>query len=312
MKKLITIMLIMISNICFSQTWPTQPVRVIVPSAVGSGPDLQARYIAERLKARWNQSVLVENVPGPSGLAGVSEFVKNKGSNHVLLHTFFSTVVSNDFLIKNMPYNYKTDLEPIIQISDVEMIWSVPANSKVMNMQDLINLSRTRDVFVAVTSKWVAQHTALELLNLQAGTNITPVLHKSAALAGTSLLSESVDVLIDTVSTSSGYAKSGRSRVIAVSTSRRSVQWPQVPTVGETLPGYVLAPWNAMFANKGMPKEIISQVNRDVNEILSDRTVPQTIFESVQGGTPEKLAQQIEKDRICFARLVKKFNLQPE
>lgn len=312
MKKLLCVLLLMLAELSLAQSWPTQPVRVIVPSAVGSGPDLQARYIADRLKTRWNQPVLVDNVPGPSGLAGVTEFVKNRGNHHVLLHTFFSTVVSNDFLIKNIPYSYKNDLEPIIQISDVEMIWSVPANSKVMNIQDLINLSRTRDVFAAVTSKWVAQHTALELLNLTAGTNITPVLHKSAPLAGTSLLSESVDVLIDTVSTSSGYAKSGKSRVIAVSTARRSAQWPQVPTIGETLPGYVLAPWNAMFANKGMPKEIVSQINRDVNEILADKAVPQTIFESVQGGSPDKLAQQIERDRASFARLVKKFNLQPE
>jgi tripartite-type tricarboxylate transporter receptor subunit TctC len=192
------------------------------------------------------------------------------------------------------------------------MIWSVPANSRIMNIQDLINLSRTREVFAAVTSKWVAQHTSVELLNLQAGVNITPVLHKSAPLAGTSLLSESVDVLVDTVSTSSGYAKSGKSRVIAVSTARRSAQWPQVPTIGETVPGYVLAPWNAMFANRGMPREIIAQINRDVNDILSDRSVPNTIFESVQGGSAEKLAQQIERDRASFARLVKKFNLQPE
>lgn len=302
----------MMTGISWAQAWPTQQVRVIVPSAVGSGPDLQARYIAERLRVRWNQPVLVENVPGPSGLAGVTEFIKHKGNNHVLLHTFFSTIVSNDFLIKNMPYNYATDLEPVIQISDVEMIWSVPINSKVMNIQDLINLSRTRDVFAAVTSKWVAQHTALELLNLMAGTNITPVLHKSAPLAGTSLLSESADVLVDTVSTSSGYARSGKSRVIAVSTARRSAQLPQVPTIGETLPGYVLAPWNAMFANKGMSKDTVMQINRDVNDILSDRSVPNTIFESVQGGSPEKLAQQIERDRASFARLVRKFNLQPE
>ena len=311
MKKILAIILAIVANPVLAQSWPNQQVRVIVPSAVGSGPDLQARYIADRLKTRWNQNVLVENIPGPSGIAGVAEFVKNRGNNHVLLHTFFSTVVSNDFLIRNMPYNYRTDLEPVIQISDVEMIWSVPANSPINSIQDLIAVSRTRDVFAAVTSKWVAQHTALELLNLQANTSITPVLHKSAPLAATTLLSGSVDVLIDTVSTSSSYAKSGRSRVIAVSTPRRSAQWPQVPTVGETLPGYALAPWNAMFAHSGTGRDIIQRINRDVNEILAEG-VPQTIFESVQGGSPEKLAQQIERDRANFARLVGKFKIQPE
>lgn len=311
MKKILALIVSLFCVTSWAQSWPNQTVRMIVPAAVGSGPDLQARYLAEQLKSRWSQNVIVENHPGPMGLTGMNEFIRTKGNSHVILYTFFSSIVSNDFLVKNLPYNYKTDLDPVVQVSDVEMIWSVPANSRIQNMQDLINLARSKEVLVAVTNKWVAQHTILELVNLQANTNLVPVFHKSAPQAGTSLLSESVEVLIDTVSTSSSYARAGKSRIIAVSTARRSAQWPQVPTVGETLPGFVMAPYNAIFVHRGTSRDIVNRINRDVNEILA-AGVPQTVFENPQGGTPEKLAQQIEKDRVAFGRLVKRFNIQPE
>lgn len=317
MKILFTMAGILLAATAGAQPWPQKPVKFFVAGATGSAPDIVARQVGERLTQIWGQQVIVDNRPGAAGNVGTAAAAKAPADGYNLLFGQAAPLAMNQHTFKSLPFDPEKDFVPVVGIGVSPMMIAVTNDLPAKSISELIALAKAQPgkINFGTSSQRNVPHLTGEMLNFMAGIKLVHVPYKSNAQAAAEAMSGLVQIYIDGVPPMSAHLKSSRLRIIATSSARRLPNFPDIPAVAETLPGFEFNGWFAIMAPVGTPAEIVAKVNQDTNQVLrlpeiSTRLLGLGMYEP--GGTPEQLAVFLKVERENYARVVKSAGIEKE
>jgi tripartite-type tricarboxylate transporter receptor subunit TctC len=300
------------------ENFPLKTVTIVVPFPPGGGTDVGARLIAQKLSAKWGQSVVIENKGGAAGIVGVDLVAKAKPDGYTLLVGNVGTQSVNPSLYAKLPYNPDTALVPIGMIAELPLVLLATPSLPFQSIREVVAAAKASPgkLSYASSGSGGAPHLTTELLQKASGMRLLHVPYKGGGPAVVDVMAGHVNFLFATVLESIGHIKSGKARGIAVSSATRSPALPEVPTIAENgYPGFESGSWIGMLAPTGTPNAIIDKVAADLQEILGRADVKQTLIS--QGATPLSLMPlefkaRIESDRQRYLRIIQEGGIKSE
>src|SRR5215510_790787 len=260
-----------VSRIARAQTYPSRPVRLIVPLAPAGASDITARLIGQWLTERLGQQFVIDNRPGGGGNIGTEAAVRAPADGYTLLLVGGLNAVNATFYDK-LNYNFIRDIAPVASIIRTPFAMVVNPTVSAKTVPEFIAYAKTSPgkINYASAGTGTATHMAGEMFKMMAGVDMVHVPYRGGGPAFNDLLAGQVQVMFPTTVSSIGYIRAGRLRALAVTTATRSDVLPDIPTVGEFLPGYESSQWYGVGAPKNTPTEIIEMLNKEVNAALGD------------------------------------------
>ncbi len=294
-----------------AQTYPTKPLRMVVPFAPGGPNDILARLISQKLTEAWGQTVIVDNRGGAGGTVGLEAASRLPGDGYALAMGASSNLAVAPSLYAKLPYDSIKDFTPIINVAIVPYALAVNPTVPAKNIKELITVAGKKPGYLSYGSSGMGSMSSLaaEMLKSMSKTNIVHVPYKGTAPALTDVVSGQIDLMLADLAVIQPHASTGRLRVIGVTGSKRSGAAKDIPTIAESgLPGYELSPWFGVVAPAGVPKEIVSRLNAVIGDSLKSADMLQRLgvlgYEPL-GGTPEQFAATIKTDIAKYAKIVK-------
>ena len=297
-----------------AQTYPERTVTIIVPWAPGGSTDILARVVAEHLRHSLNQTVVVENRPGASGNIGSAVVARAAPDGYTLLFGSMSTHAMNDALFANMPFNGVESFTPISLLAYVTNTMvihpSVPANT----VQEFIDYAKAHPGEIAYASAGAGStnHLSAVLFERMAGIKMLHVPYKGGAPAVVDTLAGRTQLLFSAGTQTLKHVESGKLKLLAVTENQRAALLPNVPTVAETLPGYELAVWYGAFGPAGLPKNIVTKLNAEINRVLFLPEVKKRMADigvEVVNATPEEFAARLRADADKWGKLIRELGI---
>jgi tripartite-type tricarboxylate transporter receptor subunit TctC len=261
-----------------AQTYPTKPVKIIVPFAAGGPADNYARFLAQRLGDALGQAFVVDDKPGGGSVIGTDIVAKSAPDGYTLL-LMSNTHTVNETLLPNKPFELMRDFVPVAPINYSDLVLVVHPSVKASNLKDLLKFAKDNPgkLNYASSGPGTPYHMAGELFKSMAGVNIVHVPYKGSSGARTDVIGGQVQMMFDAVTTMAEHAKNGRVKALATTGAKRSSVMPDVPTVGEAgVPGYEATIWLGLMAPKGTPPDVINRLNEAVSKIANDAEVRKT------------------------------------
>lgn len=296
-----------------AQEWPGKAVTFVVPFPAGGSNDVAARVVAEGVRKRLGQSVVVDNKPGANGALGVDAVLRAPKDHHTFLVA--SDSVSLLPLFRTSPWDLAKSFVPIAVLSYQPIVVVTAASSGLKTIKDLQAASRSKpdQLPYATSGQGSIQHLVGELFSLNLGINLLHVLYKGGGQAVNDVLAGQVPVAVLGAAAVLPHIKSGKLVALAVSTRQRSPMLPDTPTLAESGAGDIDVPqWSALFAVEGTPAPVVNRLRRSVEESLAEPEVKQQFLklsmESVST-TPEAFQRRMLQDRERWARLIKERNI---
>jgi tripartite-type tricarboxylate transporter receptor subunit TctC len=293
-----------------AQTWPSKPIRLIVPFPPGGSTDTLARQLGNQLGAALNQSVVVENIGGANGSIGMGQLVKAKPDGYTLGLGSSGSQVINPLLYTKLAYSPATDLSPISMVAEYVNVLVVNESLPVHNVAELIRYAKANPDKVSYGSAGNGSSNHLGGFNFarSAGIQAMHVPYKGSAPALVDLMGGNLTFMFDVMATSMPQVRAGKLRALATSGTARSAQAPELATVAESLPGFSSVGWFALFAPAHLPDDITRRLNAAVATIV--RSPEMTDVLSKQGfdpvsSTPEQLRQRMASESSALAPLIK-------
>jgi tripartite-type tricarboxylate transporter receptor subunit TctC len=298
------------------QVYPSQPVRIVVGFAAGSGSDILARLMAQWLTERIGQPVIVENRPGGGGNIGTEMVVKAPADGYTLIKVVPANTV-NVTLYQNLSFNFIRDIAPVAGMVRVPYVLVVNPSLPVNTVPELIAYAKANPGKLNFASAGVGTgiHMSGELFKLLTGVNMVHVPYRGAGLAMTDLIGGQVQLMFDTTQVSIPQIKAGKVRPLAVTTATRSELLPDLPTVGDAVPGYESTGLFGFGAPKSTPAEIIDKLNREINAALADPKARARIAElggEVFVGSPAAYGRVLADEAEKWGRVVRAANIKVE
>lgn len=295
-----------------AQSFPSKPVRVVVPYPPGGGVDTLARPIADRLGKLWGTPVIVDNKPGAGTLIGADAVAKAEPDAHTLLLTSDSTVTSNPHLYAKMPFDPIQDLAPVTQLIDLHQMVVVHPSLGATSFEQLIATARAKPGTLNYGSYGSGSQPNLlfEALKAQTGIRMTHVPYKGLAPALAATLAGEVQMTLASAAVARGHIAAGKLKPLAIGRPERLPDYPQVPTLKEL--GYAdIEPksWFGLLTTAGSPAAVVQRIQKDVASILQDPAFREREIiargNSPVGSTPQEFAAFIAQDLKAKARLIK-------
>lgn len=291
-----------------AQTYPSKPVRWIVPFQPGGTTDIIARLVGQKLSELWGQTVVIENRPGASALIGTQAGAKAAADGYTLTFAYNGNMTMNPNLIRKLPY------DPVQDFSHVSMIVSSPfvlvVNPKVpaQSLQELIALAKASPGKLNFAVGGGAGNLSGELFKAMAGVDMLSIAYKGNAPSLNAVLAGEASVMFETVTAALPHVKTGKLRALGVTTAKRSTLLPDVPAIAEVVPGYSVNLWFGASVPAGTPKEIVDQLNADISRVARTPELKEK-FASLGleplGGTPEQITAAIKTEIDTWARVVR-------
>ena len=292
-----------------AQNYPDRTVRLIVPFGAGGPADVYARILAQHLSEETKQSFVVEDRPGAGSLIGTDAVAKSAPDGYTLL-VMSNTHTTNESLIPNKPYQLMRDFVPVASINYSDLLLVVNPEVPVKSVAELIAMAKKDPgkLNYASSGPGTPYHMAGELFKAMSGTDIVHVPHKASGDMRNSVLSGNVQMMFDAITVMSQMAQAGKVRGLATSGVKRNPLTPDLPTVGETVPGYESTIWIGLMAPKGTPKDVVSFLNTSINKILERSDVKEAWLK--QGAipmvkTPEEFDAYLRQDIEKWAHVLK-------
>jgi tripartite-type tricarboxylate transporter receptor subunit TctC len=285
-----------------AQGYPVRPVRIIVPYAPATSPDIIGRLLGQRVSERLRQPVLIENRPGAGGTIGTEAAVRASPDGYTFLYVVTANAISAT-LVKNLNFDFIRDIAPIAGIVRLPNLISVTPSIPVETIPELIAYAKANPGklnFGAPTAGTTLL--AAELFKLMTGVDIVHVPYRGGGAAITDLLTSQIQVSFDAMATTIEYARTGKLRALAVTTATRSPALPDVPTVAEFVPGYEASSWHGLGAPKNTPSEVIGKLNKEINAALAEPALISRIVDL--GGAPMPMTAS-EFGQFCATEIVK-------
>jgi tripartite-type tricarboxylate transporter receptor subunit TctC len=301
-----------------AQTYPAKTVRFVITYPTGGGSDFTARPIAQRLTERWGQSVVVESRPGGSAMIGTDFVVKSPADGYTLLLSASSEVSMNVVLFKKMPYDPVRDLQPITLVGTTPPVLLAHPSLPAKNVKELVALARSKPGALSYASigNGTPQHFAGELMKTTFKIDMVHVPYKGAAPALIDLLGGHVPIGLTAPTTAIPHIKSGRLRVLAVTSAQRSGALPDVPTIAEAgAPGFDIVQWYAIWVAAKTPKDIVDKLHTDITGIIHSPDYKQRQLEAgtdIVGSTAEVLSNRQKIDIEKYRKIAAAAGIKPE
>ena len=292
-----------------AQNFPTRPVKFIVPFGAGGPADVYARVLAQHLSEETKQTFVVEDRPGAGSIIGTDAVAKAAPDGYTLL-IMSNTHTTNESLLPNKPFQLMRDFVPVAMINYSDLLMVVHPSVPAKTVRELIELAKKEPgkLNYASSGPGTPYHMAGELFKAMTQTDIVHVPHKASGDARNSVISGTVQVMFDAVTTMSALAKGGQVRALGTTGLTRSQLTPDLPTIAETVPGYEATIWLGVMAPKGTPKEIITFLNTAINKVINLPEVKEVWLQ--QGAiplvkTPDEFDAYLRKDIEKWADVVK-------
>lgn len=310
------ILLVGVPSMASAQAWPSKPIRWIVPFAPGSAADTTSRFLAVRLGDRLAQPVVVENRPGAGASIGVNA-LKTSPADGYTIGNLVSANAAQPWLTRDVPFDIRSDFTPIALMYSGPMVMSVAASADLSAVDQLLVRARQAPGKLTVGSIGIgtATHLAAELLRQSAGIDITIVPFKSAPDLHRAVAAGEITASIDTYASPKPLIDAGRLRVLAVTSAGRLSLLPQVPPIGEAIPGFDIESWTGLGAPKGIPKAALERLTRELDVIMKS---PEWLALLANNGvapgvgSPESFGERIKRDYEKFGRIAQGAGLKPQ
>jgi tripartite-type tricarboxylate transporter receptor subunit TctC len=311
MKRLVAAIALLASSVSHAQEFPNKPVKWIVPFSAGGPADIIARAIQPKLVEQLGQPVVIDNKAGGQSNIGHAEAARAEPDGYTILYVV-PNVVTNPSLFKNMVDPVK-ELAPVTRLTSQGYV--VVANSEFApkTLAEVIALAKTKGVTCASGGglmtfgcAWLKTATQADFVNVQ---------YKGNAPAMNDLLGGQVNILFDLFNTSLPQIRGGKIRPVALTGAKRGEPLPGVPTISETLPGFVLEGWHGVMAPVGLPRPVLDKLNRAFHVALRDPAVAKRItdgYSDVAPTTPEEFGRIVREDVVKYAKIVKEAGIKTE
>jgi tripartite-type tricarboxylate transporter receptor subunit TctC len=292
-----------------AQNYPNRSVKLIVPFGAGGPADVYARVLAQHLSEETKQSFVVEDRPGAGSIIGTDAVAKSAPDGYTLL-VMSNTHTTNESLLPNKPFQLMRDFVPVATINYSDLLMVVHPSVPAKTVQEFIELAKKDPgkLNYASSGPGTPYHMAGELFKATSQTDIVHVPHKASGDARNSVISGTVQMMFDAVTTMSELVKGGQVRALGTTGLKRSQLTPDLPTIAETVSGYEATIWLGVMAPKGTPKEIITFLNANINKVINKAEVKEAWLK--QGAipmvkTPEEFDAYLRKDIEKWANVVK-------
>ena len=318
LKQIVTsIALLAVSGAIGAQSYPTRPIRVIVPYAPGGSTDVMLRLLAPRLSEALGQQVLVENRPGGSSTIGLDIAAKAPPDGHTvgIANITFS---ANPSLIRKMPFDSEKDFLPVSQITVVTLVLSVHPSVPAKTVKELIALARAQPgaLNYASAGNVSANHLATERFSSALGIKMTHVPYKGGGPAVVALLSGETALLFATIPSAIHHFKTGKLRPLGVSTLKRSVALPDVPSIAESaVPGFEAIEWNGALVPAGTPRPVVDRLYQAIAKSVAIREMHDriiTLGAEPVASTPEEFGAFIKREFGVWAKIIRDVGIKVE
>jgi len=292
------------------EPYPYRPIRLIQPFPPGGGADVAARFVGQGLSERLGQTIVVDNRGGAGGSIGTEIASQSTPDGYTLLMATASTIVINP-LVNKVRFNPIRDFDAVVHIANVPLILVVHPAVPAKSAQELIAMVKAKPgtINFASSGEGTISHLAGELFKLLTGTDMVHVPYRGGGPARTALMGGQVQVNFGNMLASAADVRAGRLRALAVSTAKRTVGMPEVPTLQEAgIAGYEVIQWSGMLAPRGVPRAYLDRINRDVNAVL-DQPKTKAFFvrggSEAVGGTSQAFGQLIKSEIAKWTKVIK-------
>ena len=299
----------------WAQAWPSRPLRLLVGFAAGGNFDLIARLLVPALSTRLGQTVIVDNRPGAGGNIATEALVRAAPDGYTLLLAGAANAV-NATLYDKLPFRFPADVAAVAGVVRFPNVMTVSSALPVHTVAEFIAYARAHPGHVnqGSSGNGTTQHLAGELFRSMTGVDFTHVPYKGAAPAINDLLAGEVQVLFEPLPASLSFIKAGRLRALAVTSAARSDALPDVPAMGESVPGYEASGWAGICAPRGTPEAVVDAVNQAVNAILTDPLLRARLTDlgaMPMPGSAADFDKLIASETDKWARLIRAANIRP-
>lgn len=296
--------------------YPSRPIRVIVPFAPGGGLDITTRLIAQKLTEKWGQNIVVDSRPGAATIVGTQIASKAAPDGYTLL-MITTTFAINPGLRSKLPYDPVQDFTPVTQLNSQPNVIVVAPSFAARSVKDLIAMAKAKpgELTFASPGAGSAPHLSAEMFQRAAGVSMIHVAYKGIPPAVTDVLGGRVAMLFTTTISAAPHIKAGKLRAVAITSAKRQASMPDVPTVGETLPGYRAEAFQGMVAPAGVPQPIVNKLSAEVARIVQLPEVTQRFqldgAEAV-GSTPKEFAAFLKAEMQKWSKVIKDAGIKAE
>ena len=313
----LTLALVLASQTAPAQTFPSKPVRIIVAFPPGGGTDIVARIMSPKMSENLGQQVVIDNRAGAAGIVGTELAAKSPADGYTMFMGTLGNLSVNPLLYSKLPFDVGRDFAPLTLVVSVTFVLYVHPSVPVKTVKDLIALAKSRpgQINYASSGNGGAPHLAAELLNSMAGVKMIHVPYKGSGPSFIDLLGGQVPLTFDSMVQGLQYVKSGRLRAVAVLGPKRSPVLPDVPTVGETLPGYEVVNWFGMVVPAATPRDIVTRLNTETVKVLRMPDIRERLMANGAepvGSTPDEFGAFMKSESAKWARVIKEANIRAE
>ncbi len=301
-----------------AQNFPTKPVRIIVATAPGPGVDYVARLAAPKISEDLGQPLIIENQAGANGIIATSTVARAAPDGYTMVMATPSMIVTAKFLVRDLPYDPVKDLAPVSCAVEPFTSLAVNPSLPVKNIGELIDYAKKNPGKLSYASSGVGSvfHMVGEMFNNAAGVNIVHVPYKSVPPAVQAVMANEVPMVYAAISNTYPQMRAGKVKILGILESKRAPSLPDVPTVGETVPGFVKPPsWFGYLAPGNTPKPVVQRLNSAIVKALHNAEVKKTLEEqgsNVIASSPEEFVTLIANGFDIYAKAIKIAGLKPE
>ncbi len=311
------LLLVSLSLSAFAQSYPSKPVKIIVPFAAGGPADIYARVIGERLQTSLGQSFVIENRPGGGAIVGTDAVAKAAPDGYTLL-MMSNTHTVNESLFAEKPYQLMRDLVPVAPVNYSDLLLVVHPSVPASSLQEFLALARAKPgtLNYASSGPGTPYHMAGELLKAMAGLDIVHVPYKGSSGARTDILGGQVQMMFDAITTMAPNVRAGKLKALGTSGKARSTVLPEVPTVSEAgVPGYDAVIWLGIMAPAGTPRAIVERLNNEITRAANSAELKEAWAKQgavAMSMTSDEFGRYIREDIEKWARIVKISGAKPD
>lgn len=255
-----------------AQTFPTRPVRIVVPQTPGGASDALARIVGQKLSEKWGQPVVVENRAGAGGNIGMDVVAKSPADGYTLLMSYVGSHAINVSIYKKLPFDPEADFSAVATLANVPFVAAANAALPVSNMKELAAYAAKNPVSYGSAGNGSVNHLLGEMFSTNSQVKMLHVPYKGAAPALTDLIAGQIQLVFTSLPSIAQHIRAGTVKGLAVTGSKRAQAFKDIPTIAESgYPGFVINPWFGLFAPKGTPPAVIRQINADIRKVLEDK-----------------------------------------
>ncbi len=298
--------------------WPSKPIKIVVPYAAGGFADLRARQLGLQLGKALGATIVVDNKVGAGGVIGTDAIAKAPPDGYTIGMGNLAPLAVNTSLMKQLPYDPLRDLQPVILVERAPLILMTNPGSGIRSVAELIDQAKARPGQLGFGSSGIggAHHLSGEMLKMMAGIDLTHIPYKGGAPAATDLVAGHIPLMFELGYSALPNLRAGLLRPLAVTSSKRLVVLPDVPTMDEAgVKGFESYNWQGVVAPAGVPAAIVARLNKELNAILLQPEIRKSIEDTgaqVGGGTPEEFGAFIRSETATWAKVVKAARIEPQ